>query len=626
VAKDKIARKLTTILAADVAGYSRLMGADEESTARIFKSYRQTIDRLIAKRDGRVFGGAGDSVIAEFTSPVEAVRCAVEFQRDIEKRNAHLEEARRMRFRIGVNLGDVMIEGEDLLGDGVNVAARLEALAEPGGICISATVHDHVVGKLDVAFADFGEKTVKNIKKPVRVYRVVTGANAERAASPHAGANVRHAKSARRLNRWYVPAIAGVAIIVAAFGAWFTIGRDVGPATSATGRMLPVIAVLPFVNRSGDAGQNYFADGVTEELINALGRFNTLRVIGRNAVLSFKKRPATGSDITSKLGASYLVEGSVLLVGSRVRIAVRLTDARAGTVLWTERYDGNLSDIFQFQDAIAQQIAGKLAVNVTQMEGRRRRGQPRPKLDAYDLVLRARAIGYTSTCRTNRQYRELLSKAIKIDPDYALAHALLAEAIFARVVQGCTEFRDSELSRGKTLARRAIALAPSEPDGHRALGRLYLLRADHDRAQIELRRAIGINPSDSYALAVWGQVQLFVGDIAGAIKALESALKYDPALEAVHHFDLSLSYYLARRHADALRIAEQALSRLPDHAALQRVAAAAAARLGRKELARRYVNEIRQRQPFLNVQDLGSRLKIKSHRVYLREGLRLAGL
>ncbi len=623
----RVQRRLAAIFAADMVGYTRLMEADEEGTIARQKAHRKAlIDPKIAEHDGRIVKTTGDGMLVEFASVVDAVRCAVEVQEAMAQREADVPDDRRIRYRVGVNLGDIVIDGDDILGDGVNVAARLEGLAEPGGISISAKVHAEVKGKIDVGFEDMGAQAVKNIAEPVHVYRVITDSKAVRGAPRGRTARFGRHGRARRKKQWLVSTIVGAAIIFATVGAWLAVDRVVGPVKPVTGGTLPIIAVLPFANRSGDADQDYFADGVTEELINALGRFNTLRVIGRNAVLPFKKRPASRSDITSKLGANYLVEGSVFPAGRRVRIAVRLIDARAGTVLWTERYDGELADIFQFQDAIARQIAGRLAVNVTQIEGRRRRAQPNPKLDAYDVVLRARAMGNVSTCRTNRRYREMLSKAVKLDQGYALAHALLAEAIFTRVVLGCTEFRNSELSRGKTHARRAIELAPGEPDGHRALGRLHLLRSEYDSAQIALRRAIEINPSDSYALAEWGRVQLYAGDIAGAIKSLKLALKYNPALEALHLFDLSLSYYLARRHADALRIAEQTLSRLPNLTSAKMVAAAAAARLGRRELALRYVGEVRQRLPYLKLQKLGSRLRVESHRAYLREGLKLAGL
>ena len=425
-------------------------------------------------------------------------------------------------------------------------------------------------------------------------------------------------------------ATAGAAITVAAILAavtWFALFRDrpdvsrtATPSKPIAVSAMPIIAVLPFANQTGDDSQDYFADGVTEEVINALGRFNTLRVIGRNAVLRYKKQPPTQEEIASELGANYLVEGSVRRSGKHVRIAAQLTEARAGTVMWSDRFDGELADIFDFQDAIARRIAGTLAANIALVEGRRSLDQPKPNPNAFDLVLRARALGHASTRTANRRFRELIAEAIELDPNYATARALLAEALYSQAVLGWTEFADRELSRGADEARKAIALAPDEPDGYRALGRILLTRAEYDQAQNALKRAIEINPSDANALAAWGAVQSFSGQIAEAIDSLQLALKLDPTLEPNYVFDLAVAYYLARRHEDALRIAERGLARYPDFAMFNVPAAAAAAQLGRKEQAARYVEALRRRLPFLDLETLGSRFKDPAHAAYLGRG------
>jgi adenylate cyclase len=309
-----------------------------------------------------------------------------------------------------------------------------------------------------------------------------------------------------------------------------------------------------------------------------------------------------------------------------VRIAAQLTESRAGTVLWTDRYDGEVNDIFEFQDTIARRIAGTLAANVTLVEGRQQLDHPRPNPTAFDLVLRARAIGHGASRTTNRQFRELIMKAIELDPNYAVARALLAEALYSLAILGWTEFPDRELSRGAAEARNAIALAPNEPDGYRALGQILLANAEYDQAQNALKRAIEINPSDANAVAVWGTVQSFSGEIGGAIESLQLALKLDPMLEPKYIFDLAVAYYLARRHDDALRIAERGLARYPDFPMFNVPAAAAAAQLGRKEQAERYVEVIRRRVPSLDLGRLGSRFKDPSYSAYLREGMKAAGL
>ena len=341
---------------------------------------------------------------------------------------------------------------------------------------------------------------------------------------------------------------------------------------------------------------------------------------------ALQEATADTGEIASELGANYLVEGSVRRAGKRVRIAAQLTESRAGTVMWSDRYDGELADIFEFQDTIARQIAGTLAANIALVEGRRRRDHPRPDQNAYDLVLRARAIGPALSRTNNRRVRELMTEAIELDPNYAAAQALLAEALRSMALLGWTEFTDRELSRGEEEARKAISLASNEPDGYRALGRILLARGEYEQAQNALKRAIEINPSDANALAAWGLAQSFSGEIADCIDSLQLAMKLDPMLEPNFVFDLAVCYYLVRRHEDALRIVERGQAHYPDFLMFNALAAAAAAQLGRKEQAARYVEALRPFLPLLDLERLGSRFKDPAHHAYLREGLKLAGL
>jgi adenylate cyclase len=613
---EHVDRRLTAILAADVAGYSRLMGADEEGTlARLQELRRVLLEPKIAEHRGRIVKTTGDGLLVEFASVVEAVRCAIEIQRALAERNAGAPPAKRIEFRVGINVGDIIIEGDDIFGDGVNIAARLEQIARPGGICLSEDAYRQVRDKLDTSAADAGEQNLKNISHPVRVYRI----------EPSVGSGALALSLLAVPNRRFLlRAVIGAALaVILAVFTWFTFLRD--PAKPIVISGMPVIAVLPFVNQTGDGGQEYFADGVTEEVINALGRFNTLRVIGRNAVLRYKQRPPTQDEIASDLGANYLVAGSVSRSGARVRIAAQLTESRSGIVKWTDRYDGELGDIFDFQDAMARQIAGTLAANIALTEGRRSLAQPKPNPNAFDLALQARAVGHASTRTANRRFRELIAKAIELDPNYAAAHALLADGLYSQAILGWTEFTDRELSRAADEARKAISLAPNEPDGYRALGRILLARAEYEQAQNALRRAIEINPSDATALAAWGTAQSLSGDIARAIDSLQLALKLDPMLDPNYVFDLAIASYLARRHEDALLVAERGLALYPGFAVLNVPAAAAAAQLGRKEQAAGYVEAIRLRLPFLDLETLGSRFKNPSHPAYLKEGLKAAG-
>ncbi len=618
-------RRLTAIAAADVVGYSRLMGANEKGTLATLKAHRAAlIDPLIASHHGQIVKTTGDGLLLSFPSVVDAVACTAAIQSGMAKRNDGVPTELRIEFRIGVNIGDVIVEQGDVFGDGVNVAARLEQIAPPGGICLSEDAYRQVRGKIDIPIVDGGEHSLKNIANPVRTYRIEPAAAAEFEA-PMLPATVPH----RRLSVRVLATVATVVILLVSV-AWFINARQspslVVPSKPLTVSTVPVIAVLPFANQSGDDSQDYFADGVTDELINALGRFNTLRVIGRNAVQRYKKRPPTQEEIHTELGAIYIVSGTVRHAGSNVRITSQLTETKGATVMWSNRYDGALSDIFEFQDTIARQIAGTLAANITQVESRRQFDNPRPNPTAFDLVLRARAINYTASRTANRQFRELITKALELDPSYAIAHALLAEALSSMAILGWTEFPDRELARGTEEARRAIALAPNEPDGYRALGRILLNGAEYDQAQNALKRAIEINPSDTTALGTWGAVQSFTGDVKGAVESLQLALKLDPMLDPRFWFDLATAYYLEQRHEDVLRISETALSRFPDFPMINAPAAAAAAQLGRKEQAARYVNALQRRVPSLDIDQIGSRFRDPAHRAYLQQGLKAAGL
>ncbi len=634
---DSLERHLAAIVAADAVGYSRLMGADEKGTLATLKAHRkQLIDPLVAAHKGHIVKSMGDGLLITFPSVVEAVTCAMALQSGMVERNRDIPPDRRIEFRIGVNIGDVIVEKNDVFGDGVNIAARLEQIAPPGGICLSEDAYRQVRGKLDVPITDAGEQSLKNIASPLRIYRIEPATiAAAKAIAPQ--------REFRR--RWWSAnpagtplriALIGVAVVaVIALAAWagLTLFRDrldvagIGPpAKTAPGAAMPVVAVLPFANQTGDDNQDYFADGVTEEVINALGRFRTLRVIGRNAVQRYKKRSPTQDEIANELGATYLVSGSVRRSGQRVRVAVQLTQSQAGTVMWSDRFDGEMAELFDFQDAIARRIAGTLAANIAQVEGRRSLDNFKPNPNAFDLVLRARALGHASSRTANRRFRELTAEAIELEPNYAMAHALMAEALYAQAVLGWTEFHDRELSRGADEARRAITLAPDEPDGYRALGRILLARAEYDQAENALKRAIEINPSDANALAAWGAVQSFSGRITEAIDSLQLAIKLDPTLEPSYVFDLAVAYYLARRHEDALRTAEQGLARYPDFPMFNAPAAAAAAQLARKEQAAGYIKTLRRRLPVLDLDRLGSRFRDPAHLAYLREGLKAAGL
>jgi adenylate cyclase len=619
-------RRLAAILAADVAGYSRLMGHDEEHTLSALRAHRdELIDPLVSGHGGKIVKTMGDGFLMEFPSVVEAVACAIQMQRGMAARNRQTPEDRRMVFRVGIHVGDIMVENGDVFGDGVNIAARLEQNAQAGEIWLSEDAYRQVRDKLEAAVREIGPRRFKNIEHPIGVYSVDALATGPSDRSP---------RTKRR--RWLQGTIAAGAAVLAASALTLLTpqiwnpARDEPPAVleqSRAATALPVVGVLPFANLTGDDDQAYFADGVTEEVINALGHFNVLRVIGRHAMSRYQEEgPADHSEIATQLGARYLVDGSVRRSSDRIRVSAQLTDVSEGTVLWSNRYEGQLSDIFDFQDSIARDIAGTLAANIAHIEGRERLRSPAPEATAFDLVLRARAIGHAASRSENRKFRELVSRATALDPNYAVAHALLAEALYSQVMLGWTEFVDRELARAEAEARRAIQLAPEEPDGYRALGRILLARTEYDQASNVLRRAIELNPSDANALAVWGSAQCFNGEIAAAVESLELALKFDPMLEPNHVFDLAVCHYLAGHHADALRVAEGGMSRFPDYVMFNVPAAASAAQLGRNDRVTVYLEVIQTRIPYFDVERFGSRFKDPEHSAYLREGLERAGL
>jgi TolB-like protein/class 3 adenylate cyclase len=425
-------RKLTAILSADVKGYSRLMGEDEEATIRTLTTYRALISSLIQQHRGRVVDSPGDNLLAEFASAVDGVRCAVEIQRELRVRNIELSAQRRMEFRIGINVGDVIVEGEKIYGDGVNIAARLEGLAEAGGICISGMVYDQVKSKLSLSYGDLGEQAVKNIAEPVRTFRVQIEPDA----------------TAPTVSEKKESSAAGV------------VSFTRGPALALPEE--PSVAVLPFTNLSGDPEQGYFSDGLTEDLITDLSRLSGLFVIARHSVFTYKGKAVKIEEAGRELGARYVLEGSVRKAGDRVRITAQLVDATTGHHLWAERYDRELKDIFALQDEITEKIVAALAVKLTAGEQKRIGRQYTDNLEAYDYYLRGLEYYFRYTKETNAQARQMFERALELDPNFAAAYAYLGWTSFMEWgMQWSQDLRS--LKQAFALAQEAIALDESLP-------------------------------------------------------------------------------------------------------------------------------------------------------------------
>ncbi len=490
-------RRLAAILAADVVGYSRLMEADEEATLSTLRSYREIIDNRVDNHRGRVFGSAGDSVIAEFASPVEAVRCALGIQTELEARNVDLAEDRRMRFRIGVNLGDVMAEADNLYGDGVNLAARLEQLAEPGHVFISGKVYDEVVGKVGGNFTDYGEHEVKNIARPVRVWR------------------------------WTAETI-------------------VPTASPETPMDKPSIAVLPFVNMSGDAEQEYFADGITEDIITEISRFKELSVVSRNSSFVFKGKAAAIREVGEKLKVDYVVEGSIRKAGNRVRVTAQLIDAKDDNHIWADRYDRNLEDIFEVQDDVVRRVSSTLVGRLEHERQKRTRRQSKSQLKAYDLYLRGREQFFNWSIEDNLRARDLLKAAIEIEPEYAAALALSSEVLLRNWLNGWSGNPEQDLAESFTAAKRADEIDDQDSRVQTALGVAYIFQRNLDKAKHHFEIALKLNPNDTRVLVYYSRQAVFDGQTEKAVELCHRALNLNPY--GKYGYNLGIACFVAREY------------------------------------------------------------------------------
>ena len=484
---------------------------------------------------------------------VDAVQGAVEIQRELKDRNSDLPAPRRMEFRIGINLGDVIVEGERIYGDGVNIAARLEGLADAGGICIAGNVHDQVemkLGSLGVAYEFLGEQTVKNIARPVLAYRVL-------------------------LEPETVP-----------------VGKGKSEGTSSlqlpqpgTISDKPSIAVLPFVNLSGDAEQEYFSDGITEDLITDLSKLSGLFVISRNSVFLYKGKAVKPEQVSHELGVKFMLEGSVRKAGNRVRITAQLIDASTGYHLWAERYDRELQDIFAVQDEVTQKIVAALQVKLTEGEQQRFGHVPTQNLEAYECLLRGLEFYRRRTPETHAHARQLFERAVTLDPQFAAAHAWLGRAYITEYVFQWSEDPDL-IDQGANLARRAVTLDESLPVAHQTLAYAYLGRKQYDQALVEARRAVALDPNDADACVTLGEIFSCVGHAEEAISLVEKALRLDPHYPASYLFALGQAYYLAGRRNEAIAAFKRLLTRNPDHVRGHFILAMIYTDAGRKQEAR----------------------------------------
>ena len=644
----KTERRLAAVLAVDVVGYTRLMGRDEAGThARLKIIRRELLEPAVKRHGGRVVKSTGDGVLAEFPSAVEAAVCAVELQRAMLDRNANISEDKRIIFRMGLNVGDLIIDDGDIFGDGVNVAARLETICVPGGICVSRAVRDQIRDKAPYAFEDLGEQLVKNVERPVRAFQIrlntITSEPLGLSGLPSNGgqrlpwkltSRVSHlvaaaASACGGLRTWTVAAVVLLGLSGAA-GAWLMsrgtspAGRDPSVQVQAPASRAS-IAVLPLTSMAADGGSDYFAEGLTEDIIAALGRFRDLTVISRSGVSGLKGKNPTSQEVRRAFNVRYMIEGSVRRAADRVRITVNLTDTTQNTLLWSEKFDAELKDVFSVQDQITRQITGALAVRVSALELAQAMAKPPRNLEAYDLVLRGRDLLSRVTRSANAQARSLFDQAIKLDSSYAPAYVGLGRVNLSSVVQGWTPDPSSALESAEGLAREAIRLDDQNPGAHTLLGQVVVYFGDYERALAEHKRAVNLNASDPGAHSGLMDVLLWTGDIQGAISAGEFLHRIQTNLNGGQALTLAIAYVLADRSAEAIRTLEAGIDENRTVWLTNAILAAAYSQAGRKEDAALKAEVARSRFP-LRREDFGSLLRDASHREKLSLLLTEAGL
>jgi adenylate cyclase len=605
---ERMERKLAAIFSTDVAGYSRLMGDDEEATIRTLTAYRAVISSLIQQYRGRVIDSPGDNLLAEFASVVDAVRCAVDIQQELKTKNAELPPHRQMQFRMGINLGDVIVEGERLYGDGVNIAARLESLAIPGGTCISGTVYDHVKNKLALDYEDLGPQQVKNIVEPVRVYRI--GREEGKGPSTEGqgqGTKSEAQRAGRARRKGVLFAVIGLSFIVATIGVvryWSSpITNSQPPPLSpqATPAALPLpdkpsIIVLPFVNMSNDPEQDYFSDGITEDITSDLSKISSLFVIARNSAFTYKGKAVKVQDISREMGVRYVLEGSVRKADNQVRITTQLIDATTGHHLWAERYDRELKDIFALQDELTRRIVGALQVKLTMSEQGRFGRVPTDNLEAYDTYLRGLEYDHRFTQEATVQARQMFEQAIVLDPQFALAYTALGSTYLRAWLWGWSA--DPQiLDQASDLAEKARALDDTLPEAHAVLGLTYTYKGQPEQGLVAGERAIALDPNCAWCHLGLAEILLLAGQPAEALGLVEKPMRLDPESAAFYAFHSGWAYRLLGRYEEAIAAQKRALTRnaefLPAHIELARLYHV----LGREEEARAEEVTVRRLNP-----------------------------
>jgi adenylate cyclase len=629
MATEDFKRKLTAILSADVKGYSRLMGEDEEATVRTITAHRKVITSVIQKYRGRVVDSPGDNILAEFVSVVDAVQSGVEIQEVIRAKNAELPEERKMEFRIGINLGDVIQEGERIYGDGVNIAARVEGLADPGGICISGSAYEQIENKLALGYEYIGEHTVKNIVKPIRAYRVPTG--------PETLQKVTEEK--KPAPSWQRAALAVViALLVVAGGVaiWKSSRSPTSPPieVASVEKMAfplpdkPSIAVLPFVNLSGDPEQEYFSDGMTEEIISALGSVPKLFVIARNSTFTYKGKPVKVQQVAEELGVRYVLEGSVRKGGDKIRITAQLVDALTGRHLWAKRYDRNLSDIFAVQDELTKEIITAMQVKLTEGEQVQAAARGTNNLEAYLKCLQSREYAHRVNPESVALAIQLAEEAIALDPEYATAYYALGKAHIVAVWVRASKSPKQSLGKAMESLQKAIVLDNTPAEAHGRLGFLYAMTRRYDKGVAEAEKAVALNPNSAMAHVMLGKTLIFAGRWEESIPEYKKGIRLNPIPPNMYYYSLGLSYCWTGQSEKAITWCEKAVRREPDSLFARIMMAVVYSLSGRDEEARVQAAEILRIQPKFSLKKFEKKLTYKREedREQFLGALRKAGM
>jgi adenylate cyclase len=624
---ERAKRKLSAILSADVKGYSRLMGEDEVATLRTLKEYREAMSKLIKEFRGRVVDSPGDNVLAEFASVVDALECSVEIQKLLKDKNAALPDNRRMEFRIGVNLGDVIEDEDRVYGDGVNIAARIEGLAEPGGICLSGSAFEQVRNKVPLGYEYLEEHAVKNIAQPIKVYRVLM--------EPEATGKVIGEKEQNAARRGWKPVAAAAVLVLVAGGlVWNFYGRAPKIEPASEDKMAfplpdkPSIAVLPFVNMSEDKSQEFFSDGLTEEIITALSKTPKLFVIARNSTFVYKAKPVNVQQVSRELGVKYVLEGSVRRSGDQMRITAQLIDATTGNHLWSERYERSMGEIFAVQDEITLAIVRAMRVTLTSGEQARLVGKGTKNLEAYLKATEATEQFNQMNRQGSLKAKEFAKEAISLDPKYAFPYAILADAhmldawfLFAESSEGSMKLADD-------AAHKALSLDENDPYIQSSLTNLYVMQREHEKAIASAERALATGPSASRSQSSMGVALYFSCRFNEAIPFFEEAIRMDPYPHGAQFRLLGSAYSAVGRHNEALKAYEKALKLNPNDIFTHLSLAAQYAELGKDEQARAEVREVLGLHPQFSLDSFAKTLTFKDQSFVNRrlELMRKAGL